>query len=60
MRFSPQIGVLLASIPYTREKGVALVEVCIDVQYPYKAKGSISCQSLNMTNNFYVIFFVFL
>ena len=38
MRFPPQRGVLLASIPYTREKGVAPVEVCTDVQYPCKAK----------------------
>lgn len=36
----------ISSIPYTKENGVALVEVRTEVQYPCSAKGSILCQSL--------------
>ena len=35
-----------ASIPYTKENGVALVDVRTEVRYPCSVKGSISCQSL--------------
>jgi hypothetical protein len=37
-------------------KGIAPVEVCTEVQYPCKADGSISCQSLYMKILLWTIF----
>src|SRR3954463_2355517 len=49
-----------ASIPYTKENGVASVDVRTEVLKPCRAKGSISCQSLYVFTIFCIIFLIFL
>ena len=49
-----------ASVPYTNEYGVVLVEVRTKVRYALKANGKYSCQSLYVFVIFTKIFFMFL